>query len=281
MASSRFIQQDIGSKTTRRAGRVTAAIVCVVCGALVVGAVLAVRYANNTGSIARNVSVPDGGRSAENTTQPSVDPPLSPPNIDDSATESPQGSTASEIDRAKENRSVAAKKDAAAEGDKTPPAKPIPAKTTQTKPADENSGDYLTDLQPMELVGLAAPADEAFRVIEIDDRRYERGIWMQPDKPSGTSQVSYMLPEGYATLTGVAGIAKLPKVQGDMETTVIFRIYGDGNLLWESDPLRGAGARQEIAAEIAGVKLLALTCEADGALPSASGAFGNLRLGSE
>jgi hypothetical protein len=61
----------------------------------------------------------------------------------------------------------------------------------------------------------------------------------------------------------------------------VFRIYGDGNLLWESDRLSGRGAAQVLDVAVARIDLLALVCESESAAAVSAVAWGDLQLQSK
>ena len=57
-----------------------------------------------------------------------------------------------------------------------------------------------------------------------------------------------------------------------------FRIYGDGNLLWESDLLVGCGANERFEIEVQGIQLVALVVESDVPAEIARFAWGDIEL---
>ncbi len=121
----------------------------------------------------------------------------------------------------------------------------------------------LADLTPMEVVDVQAGDEPLVRTVQVAGQSHPNAIWAQPIADQGTCQVSYQVQQEYTRLTGVAAIADA--AAGDVVEVpkATFRIYGDGNLLWDSGPLQGYGNSKSFDLEIDGIRLLALVAESD------------------
>jgi hypothetical protein len=58
----------------------------------------------------------------------------------------------------------------------------------------------------------------------------------------------------------------------------VFRLYADGNLVWESGLLAGHDARRDFECEVRGVDVLTLVAESQAPASVFRFAWGNLRL---
>jgi len=177
---------------------------------------------------------------------------------------------------------------------KTPVEEPIPSSTpkaAKTMPpatgsavakddtADEK--DFLSLLSPFETVGVKTNGDPVRRSVALSGEEHQFGIWAQPAEDRGTAQLSYLLKGRFAGLRGKAGVCDAPDdaaISDNAGPSGVLRIYGDGNLLWESDLLTGAGAVEQFEIEVKGIELLALTVESDSPAELSRFAWGNLEL---
>lgn len=161
----------------------------------------------------------------------------------------------------------------------------------ETRPAEENHralqekpaadrGTYLAEQRPWEMVDVNTGGQPLARHVRIGGRSFAHAVWAQPTADRGTSQISYRLDGRAGRLHGVAGIADAAEGAGAEETVpaAVFRIYGDGNLLWESDRLSGRGAAQVLDIAVARSDLLALVCESESPAAVSAFAWGNLYL---
>jgi hypothetical protein len=134
------------------------------------------------------------------------------------------------------------------------------------EPDSDSAKTYLSAVAPMEVVGAAVEGAAFRREVLVSGHRYRQGIWMQPADDRGTSQISFALGNRYARLRGMAAIAD-DDADGEpadgRKLNAVFRIYGDGNLLWDSEPLTASGSHQDFEVEIRGVDILALVAESD------------------
>ena len=157
----------------------------------------------------------------------------------------------------------------------TPVSEPEPARR-------ENDGaQRLAALVPIEVDGVRRAGGGLGRPIRISGTRYEHAICIDPSSDERTAQITFSLKKKWARLRGVAGITGAGGESRSAESNqpqAVFRIYGDENLLWESEPLAGNGAYEKFEVDVAQLEILALVVESrstsDGALP----AWGDLRL---
>jgi hypothetical protein len=147
------------------------------------------------------------------------------------------------------------------------------------KPTIAAGESRLADREPMETVGIDTAGQPLVRTVRLDGRERLHAIWTRPDQPRGTAQISYQLGGRYRQLRGMAGLADAAAANADKPPSpVVFRIYGDGNLLWETEAIRAAGENKEFAIDVAGLDLLALTCESLGETADAAACWVDVRL---
>lgn len=162
----------------------------------------------------------------------------------------------------------------------TPAAKPEPTRASQGHAPDagrvlpdagrprqesEPSGFDVTTLTPIEVQAAVAGRDGWQRPVTIGGRAYDRAVCLRPAEDQGTTQIAFALGSRFDRLRGVAGIADAGPPGGDEPTAdrpqAVFRVYGDGNLLWESKELVGRGAQQAFECRVAGVDLVTFVAE--------------------
>lgn len=129
----------------------------------------------------------------------------------------------------------------------------------------DQSGIDVTTLTPIEVQAAVAGRDAWRRSVTIGGRAYDRAVSLRPATDQGTTQIAFELGARYASLRGVAGIAdpSLPS-RGDSvqdRPQAVFRVYGDGNLLWESKPLAGRVDPQAFECTVAGVDVVTFVAE--------------------
>ncbi len=158
-------------------------------------------------------------------------------------------------------------------GDSTPPAK----KEKPEKPASENVQSLP---QAFERVGINANGGDARGSVSFSGQKCESVIWAQPDEDEGESRVGYILDGKPATLRGTAGISDAADDAGTdgKKPSAVFRIYGDGNLLWESEPQTGFGAAQQFEVDVKGIEVLSLAAESGSSSEMSRFAWGDVEL---
>ena len=86
----------------------------------------------------------------------------------------------------------------------------------------------------------------------------------------------------FTHLRGVAGIAdsSSPGTAGASQDRpqAVCRVYGDGNLLWESGPLAGRGDHRAFACSVAGVDVLTFVAESQSPANISDLAWSDLKL---
>lgn len=153
----------------------------------------------------------------------------------------------------------------------------VPDETTTEDAASEEPSDAapaspgaqsLAALTPSEIVDVQVGGQPLVRPVQIQGRTHRSAIWAQPVEDRGSCQISFVLERKYATVRGSAAIAD-PAVPPDAgaaaaeEPKAAFRIYGDGNLLWDSGTLTGHGSSREFRLDVSRIGLLALVAESD------------------
>jgi hypothetical protein len=141
----------------------------------------------------------------------------------------------------------------------------------------------LAEQRPWEVVDVNMGGQPLARQVRIGGRSFAHAVWAQPTADRGTSQISYRLNGRAGRLHGVVGIVDATEGAGAevVVPVAVFRIYGDGNLLWESDRLSGRGAAQVLDVAVARIDLLALVCESESAAAVSAVAWGDLQLQSK
>lgn len=251
-------------------------VIVVLAAAILVGGVFVFFFAVPFSNVSR-----PGSPSAVTTTQNTVTiaqyeakagiPGKEPDRTDiQSVAEEPKHAVAPEEQSVSEASDVTLPADETVESDTMPPAKEETSK----------SRTYQSLPRAFERVGVRAGDGEAPASVAFSGRKCKSIIWAQPDEDRGVSQLSYMLDGKYATLRGTAGIsdAASDEQPGDQKPSAVFRIYGDGNLLWESEPQNGFGAFQQFEIEVKGIDVLALTAESSSPSESSRFAWGDVEL---
>ncbi len=118
----------------------------------------------------------------------------------------------------------------------------------------------LTDLKPLESLDVSLGDAQLVRSVQIDGQVYPAALWAQPTTNLGSCQISFPLQKAYQRLTGLAAIADADQ-EGSAVPAGTFRVYGDGNLLWDSDLLEGYGSSRGLDVDIQGIRLVVLVVE--------------------
>lgn len=199
-----------------------------------------------------------------------------------SVAEEPEPTVTLEADPAAKPSDMTPPTDETVKEDTVPPADEPGAEdsTTLAEKEKPESGDYQSLPRAFERDGMKADGGDVPRSVAFAGRKCESVIWAQPDEDEGVSQVSYMLDGKYATLRGTAGISDADDNArlGEQKPSAVFRIYGDGNLLWESNPQLGFGAAQYFEIEVKGIEVLSLTAESSSSSESSRFAWGDVKL---
>jgi hypothetical protein len=120
----------------------------------------------------------------------------------------------------------------------------------------------LTELTPLEVLDIRLGDGALVRPAKVAGRNYPTAIWAQPEANLGTCQVSFPLKQAFQQLTGTAAVADTD-AQDAAVPKGTFRIYGDGNLLWDSGTLEGYGSTKAFEVIVEGIRLVVLVVESD------------------
>ncbi len=135
----------------------------------------------------------------------------------------------------------------------------------------------LTDLEPLETLSVLLGDAQLVRSVQIDGHVFPAALWAQPTTDLGSSQISFPLEMAYRRLTGLAAIAD-PDPEDAATPAGTFRVYGDGNLLWDSDLLEGFGASRRLDIDVQGIRLVVLVVESDSPSDISLFTWADLRL---
>jgi len=146
----------------------------------------------------------------------------------------------------------------------------------------DSHGIPLTELSPLEIEGIGANAGDWRGSLKIDRQIYKNTVLLQPAENESVAQIAFALTARYARLAGFVALVAEESPDAAManqdEPQALFRLYADGNLLWESGVLEGAGARREFECELHGADVLTLVGERQTPASVVRFAWGNLRL---
>lgn len=135
----------------------------------------------------------------------------------------------------------------------------------------------LTDLKPLEMLDVLLGDAQLVRSVQIDSQVYPAALWAQPTTNLGSCQISFPLQRAYQRLTGLAAIADADQ-EGSAVPAGTFRVYGDGNLLWDSDLLEGYGSSSRLDIDIQGIRLVVLVVESNSPSDISLFTWADLRL---
>jgi hypothetical protein len=146
-------------------------------------------------------------------------------------------------------------------------SKPLPKEATpkdaKAQASKEPKKLYLADLKPVTRIVDGPP--EAIKSMRIRNTTPSHGIQAHPVGSDSSSLVSFRIPKAYHYLSGTVGIAS---VNGDCPprdcTPLIFRIEGDGKLLWKSRPMQKADAPKPFIVAFGDISTLNLFVDCPG-----------------
>jgi hypothetical protein len=110
-------------------------------------------------------------------------------------------------------------------------------------------------------LGKGSVTGEASSLIEVNGERFERGLGTHPlsNKPA---RVKYTIPSGYTHFEATAAIND--SAGRRQNTSNVFKVLGDGRLLWQSRPLLGGGSTEKCSVELRGTRVITLEVECFG-----------------
>ena len=120
---------------------------------------------------------------------------------------------------------------------------------------------YVSDLSPIRtrqrsMLGLSWPPQRDKNVtrgpIRLANRTYAKGLGVH-----AYTALSYKLDGEYERFSAVVGVDDAVAPDG----CVVFRVRADGEVLKESDTLRGGDAPEALSVDVLGVKVLTLECD--------------------
>lgn len=132
---------------------------------------------------------------------------------------------------------------------------------------------YLTDLTPQSAIHwpFATPPDRPLKAETIEQSILVRrkvsphGIFMHPPVPpfqGEPSSIVYRLEKRFQLFTAKVGLNDGPAMSG---SPITFRVYGDSELIWQSNPVRFTSDLQDVHLSVKDVDLLTIevVCEGD------------------
>jgi hypothetical protein len=185
----------------------------------------------------------------------------------------PKAEPATKSPAAKPSGETDAPADVPSTGKAKPPGEAAPRPEESPDSPDEFP---VFALEPSEVVGVRTGDSPLRRTVAVDGTPHP-ALWAQPENDRGTSQLSLPLQGKYVRLQGRAAIAD-GGAENAVEPAATFRIYGDGNLLWESETLRRYGVSQPFEVDVTGMALVALVTESDASSQASPLAWVDLRL---
>ena len=158
----------------------------------------------------------------------------------------------------------------------------VPVESGRPAEKPRPSGIDVTTLSPIEVEADDASRDSWRRSVRIGGQAYDRAVCLRPAEDQGTTQIAFDIDARFARLRGVAGIADAsspsPAGAAQDRPQAVFRVYGDGNLLWESGPLAGRGDQRAFECSVAGVDVLTFVVESESPADISDLAWSDLKL---
>ena len=140
----------------------------------------------------------------------------------------------------------------------------------------------LTELTPIEIIGSGLNAGDWHAAVVCGPQSFPQAIALRPVEDGGSTQIAFQLKGRFAQLRGFAATVGGPTGESadvsQDHPRAVFRIYGDGNLLWESERLIGPGKCQPFQCNLGGVDVLTLTAESESPASLSQLAWGNPTL---
>lgn len=161
------------------------------------------------------------------------------------------------------------------------PVNPVNTDPSSEPPPDPAAAS-LTELTPIEVIGSGINAGDWHAAVACGQQSFRQAIALRPVEDGGSTQIAFELKARFVQLRGSA--ATVGRQTGDSAAVsqdhprAVFRIYGDGNLLWESERLIGPGKCQSFQCDLRGVDVLTLTAESESPASLSQLAWGNPTL---
>ena len=109
---------------------------------------------------------------------------------------------------------------------------------------------FLSDLLP-EKVLTFGPKTVLDQGVVVNGKPSPHGVWSLPFAGS-RGFVRYNIAQQFERFRGAVAVNDSSRPEGP-ETPVVFRILGDGKVLWKSNPLPGRGDSQEFDVDVSNV----------------------------
>ncbi|MBL8799457.1 MAG: protein kinase [Planctomycetia bacterium] len=147
----------------------------------------------------------------------------------------------------------------------TPPAAGDKVFLTHLKPSERDKWPFMPKKEGK------GPPPNIFDTISVGGKTSPQGIGMHPPPPEdGSVSVTYRLDRAYRFFNAEVS---LNDTAPEAESPLRFRIYGDGKLLWESQPISRAAHGQPVRVPVEGVNLLKLEVACSGSPRGAHGVW--------
>ncbi len=155
----------------------------------------------------------------------------------------------------------------------TVPDAATPADAPEREPVA--AADALT-VPPSEIDGVRRGDQPIRRTVRLGGQSRDV-YWVQPETDRGTTQLGFAFQGQHARLRGTAAVAD---GGGDdsVQPSARFRVYGDGNLLWQSETLTAYGTSESFDVAIGGLQMVALVAESDASSEASPLVWTDLRV---
>jgi hypothetical protein len=112
---------------------------------------------------------------------------------------------------------------------------------------------------------LGGSSDKAAdrKPLQFGGKPSTHGIYLHA-RPSDNAAITYRLRKQFSSFRSQVVIPEMFPWQGDPKTPLVFKIQGDGRLLWQSKPLGQKGDHQSCNVSVAGVDELSLLIDCPG-----------------
>jgi hypothetical protein len=163
------------------------------------------------------------------------------------------------------------------------PSADTPGVAGQSPSRESDPSDFsLTQLPPIEVVGTGANAGDWRGAVASGGLAFGHAVSLRPAEDQGVALIAFALKARFAQLRAVAAIVGDETRDANQARQdpprAVFRVYGDGNLLWDSGLLSGLGKHQEFQCDVRGVDVLTLVAESESPSSISNFAWGDPTL---
>ncbi|MGD0090272.1 MAG: protein kinase [Planctomycetota bacterium] len=142
-----------------------------------------------------------------------------------------------------------------AKPDGQPVAPAVAVQPQSAKQEPDTGAVYLSDLQGTEIRGVPGQA----QTISVNDVTSAHGFMLHPDRDTKTAHVAYTIGGRFGWLVGSVGVND--SVPDRAEAPLVFKVYGDGKVLWQSRPLQKRAESDAFKVNVTAISKLALSVE--------------------